>query len=346
MEQAPTPYARRVLVTAGLAVSVILFLLMLDYAISFFLLAFSGILFAVFLRSLSAWLSDKTGLAPGWAILLTLVLLAVVLGIGAWLLAPVVADQAVDLKDRLAQSIEQGRKQVERHAWSRDLIARTADVAKHPQLDLVARMAGAFSSAIDVLISLVVVLIVGFYLAIDPDLYLDGVVRLAPIDKRRRAREILDEIGRVLRSWLIGKFVAMVSIGALATAGLWLLGIPLALVLGLITAVLELVPYFGAILSFVPAVLLAFVMGPIHALYVTLLYVGLHIVEGYILVPWIQHRAVSLPPALIIAAQVLLGLLLGAFGLVLAVPLTAVALVVVRRVYVEDILRDYGETPR
>jgi predicted PurR-regulated permease PerM len=132
----------------------------------------------------------------------------------------------------------------------------------------------------------------------------------------------------------------MSLVGILTALGLWLLGVPLALILGLIAALLEFVPYIGTILSAVPAILLALLQGPMQALWVVLLYFVIQSIESYLLTPLVQQRVVSLPPALVLAAQVLMGVLFGAWGIILATPLTAALLVLVQMLYIEDILGD------
>ncbi len=126
----------------------------------------------------------------------------------------------------------------------------------------------------------------------------------------------------------------------ITTLGLWLLNVPLALALGLLAALGELVPNFGPLLAFIPAILLAFTDSTTRALAVFGLYLGVQGFESYVLTPLVEKRAVSLPPALTMTAQVLLGLLAGGLGLVLAAPLMATAMVLVQRLYVEDVLHD------
>lgn len=115
---------------------------------------------------------------------------------------------------------------------------------------------------------------------------------------------------------------------------------PLAFTLALIAGILNFVPYIGPLVSAVPAVLLALLQGPQVALYVALLYLGAQTIESYVLTPLVQQRAISLPPALTLSAQTLLGVLLGILGVVLATPLAAITLVVIRKLYVEDALGD------
>lgn len=120
--------------------------------------------------------------------------------------------------------------------------------------------------------------------------------------------------------------------------GLWLLGVPLALSLGFLAGLLELVPYVGPVLAAVPALLLAFVQAPELGLYVLLLYVGVQQLEGDLLTPIIQEVAVDLPPVLTLVATFVMGALFGVLGLLVATPLAALALVLVRMLYLEDVL--------
>ena len=132
----------------------------------------------------------------------------------------------------------------------------------------------------------------------------------------------------------------MVIIGVTTAIGLALIGVPLALSLGLIAGILEAVPYLGPWLSAVPAVLMALLLSPVHVLATLGLYLALHILEGYVLLPLIQRRAVHLPPALTLLTQVLLGQLAGFMGLFVAAPLTLAAVVLVKILYVQDTLGD------
>jgi predicted PurR-regulated permease PerM len=133
---------------------------------------------------------------------------------------------------------------------------------------------------------------------------------------------------------------SMIVVGLLTAVGLWALGMPLALTLGLLAALLTFIPNLGPTLAVVPAALLALLQSPTKSLYVILLYLVIQAVESYLLIPLVQRQAVSLPPALTITAQVLLGILVGGFGLVLATPLTAAVMVLVRMLYIEDALGD------
>jgi predicted PurR-regulated permease PerM len=192
---------------------------------------------------------------------------------------------------------------------------------------VISKTLGSFGSAF-------VFVFVGLFTALDPDLYQRGILQLIPRARRARAREILGLIAHALQMWMVGKLASMAVVGIATWVGLALLKIPLALVLALLAAALTFVPNFGPVLSAVPAILLALLQGPTTALAVAGLYVGIQTVESYVLTPLVQKKTAALPPALTIAAQLLMSTLAGGLGLIVATPLTAAALVLVTEAYV------------
>jgi predicted PurR-regulated permease PerM len=145
-------------------------------------------------------------------------------------------------------------------------------------------------------------------------------------------------LGFTLRWWLIGRLMDMTLVGVLSGVGLWLLGIPLALSLGILAGLLNFIPNIGPLLAAVPAVLLALTEGAPQALYVIILYMGIQSLESYLVVPLIQKKLISMPPVLIFIAQLSMALMFGVLGLLLATPMAAVLLVLVKMIYIEDIL--------
>ncbi|GEN26733.1 AI-2E family transporter [Halovibrio variabilis] len=178
-------------------------------------------------------------------------------------------------------------------------------------------------------------LIVGMvYFAAQPGLYRRGLLLLAPIKNRPRLAEALDESGKALRFWLGGQLVAMVVTGLLVGVSMWLLGVPAPLGLGLIAGLLDFVPLVGPLIAAIPALLLAFTVSPQTTLLVLIVYTIIQQIEGNILQPLVQQRAVHLPPALLLFSLFAASTLFGVAGLILAAPLTVVVFVLVNRLYV------------
>ncbi len=199
---------------------------------------------------------------------------------------------------------------------------------------------GFFSSTLGAIGNFFVTILLAIYLATEPEFYIKGFTKLFPIERRERVKEIINTVIETLQWWLIGKAASMIFIGILTWIGLSIIGVPLALTLGLIAGLLSFIPNFGPIISAVPALLLAFIDSPITAVYVLALYVGVQLIESNVVTPIIERETVELPPALTIMFQLALSVMIGGLGLVLATPLLAVVMVIVQTVYIQDILGD------
>lgn len=196
----------------------------------------------------------------------------------------------------------------------------------------------AGTTLLDVLSTVVVVLFTGIFFAINPRLYTGALTLIVTREREERVEEALGATGVALWKWLKGRLVSMFVVGVIITVGLMLIGVPLALILGLIAALFDFVPYIGPIAAFIPAFLLAFAEGPQTALFTTLLYVVVQQLEGNLVTPLIQQWQVSLPPAVVILSIVAFGLVFGVPGVILATPLAVVVMVLGGMLYVEDVL--------
>ena len=189
------------------------------------------------------------------------------------------------------------------------------------------------------------VLFGGIYLAAQPDLYRRGVIKLIPPRGRGLAARAMDDSWKALRLWLLGRLVSMTVVGILTYVGLSLIGIPAALTLGILSGILEFVPFVGPIISAIPAVLLALAVDPTAALWTIGLYLLVQQIEGNLLEPLVQQRAVSMPPALLLFSIVIGGLLFGIPGILVAAPLLVVIFVMVKRLYVRGALHTRTPIP-
>ncbi len=335
--------AQRALPVVLLVLAVGLLLLLLWLSVRVWLLVFAGVLLAIFLRTLSNWLSAYSRLGPIWALVIVVALLTGLGALAGTLLAPQISRQFSELADQIPKGIEQLRSQLDRHGWTRyvpDKLPPTSELMAGTG-KMLSRIAGVFTGTVEAVTGFFVVLFLGLYLAAAPELYIRGFLRLFPISKRNRATEIMEAVGTTLRHWVWGQIISMIVIGTLVGIGLRLLGIPLPLALGILAGLFDFVPIVGPLVSAVPAFLLGFSIGPLHALYVVLLYLLVNsVIESHLLVPLVQQFSVALPPALTVVSLLVLGMLFGFLGLLLATPLTAAGLVLVKMIYVEDVLGD------
>lgn len=338
-------FATRVFLVVNIVLSVALLLALLYVTRRIWLLVFTGLLLSVFLRGLSDWLTAKTSLPAPWALATVVVGIAGLLALGGWLLAAPVSEQFEQLSRQLPRAIDQVRQELEKFEWLNFL---TGSEAASQQVagtggKVISKVAQFFTSTVHVIVDVVLVLFVSIYLALAPEVYLEGFVRLFPQRKRERVLQICAELARVLRAWLVGQIVSMTVVGILIGIGLKLAGVPVPLALGFLAGLLDFIPFIGPVLAALPAVLLAFVSSPIQAVYVVVVFVAVNAIEGHLLIPVVQRYAVSLPPALTVVGLVLMGQLFGFLGLLLATPLAATLMVLVKKVYVEGVLGDHLE---
>lgn len=150
----------------------------------------------------------------------------------------------------------------------------------------------------------------------------------------------MDETALTIQWWLVGQLISMLILGTITTLGLWLMGMPYSLVLGIFTAFMTFIPNLGPILAGVPTLLVALTVSPAMAFYVAIFYIIIQSIEGYFITPMIHREAINVPPVLIITIQFLLYYLIGIIGVFVAMPLVACVMILIQRVYVEEILGD------
>jgi predicted PurR-regulated permease PerM len=185
------------------------------------------------------------------------------------------------------------------------------------------RLGSAVSSAVGVITSIVMILVIGIFIAVEPHLYQRGVAWMMPISSRDRFYATAERMGFTLRRLMAGRLVGMAFEGV----GTWILlalgGVPMAALLGLITGLLAFVPNIGAIVSGVLMVLAGFSVSVNAGLWAIFVYFVIQNVDGYLIVPYVARRTVDLAPALVLGAQLLFGALFGLLGLMLADPIVA-----------------------
>ncbi|MGY3420846.1 putative PurR-regulated permease PerM [Bradyrhizobium sp. F1.13.4] len=174
-----------------------------------------------------------------------------------------------------------------------------------------------------------IVLFLGLAFAAQPSVYHDGLLFLAPARHRTRVAQIIDRIGETLERWLIAQIVVMLAVGVVTWIGLAVIGIPGSFILGIQAGLLAFIPTVGAIIAGVVVVLASLASGWIPALSAFLLFMGVHAMESYVLTPILQRQALDIPPATLFAFQILLGVVFGIWGLALALPLVAIAKVMI-----------------
>ncbi len=310
-------------------------------------LAAGGLLLAVVLRRISGGIARHTPLSHRWALVATLILAALLIAGGGWLVGHQLASQFQELGRTLSQGVDRIRELLDGTGMG-DLLPGAAGESGARSASgggfglaadgIVGRIVGTTSVILEALAGALIVLFIGIYTAAAPDLYRRGVLLLIPKNRRAQGEQVLDDIGESLWRWMLGQFLSMLIIGVLTTVALYLLGVPMALALGLLAGLLEFIPILGPWIAAVPAVLVALTLGFDTALWVALAYFGIQQVESYLITPLAERWAVALPPALTVAAAMGFTLLFGFVGLLFATPIAVALTVMVRRLYVRDTL--------
>jgi predicted PurR-regulated permease PerM len=174
-----------------------------------------------------------------------------------------------------------------------------------------------------------IVLFLGLAFAAQPGVYRDGLLFIAPARHRARAALIIDRISDTLERWLIAQIIVMLAVGVVTWIGLAIIGVPASFILGIQAGLLAFIPTVGAIIGGMIVVLASLASGWIAALSALVLFLGVHAMESYALTPLLQRQALDIPPATLFAFQILLGVVFGIWGLALALPLVAIAKVLI-----------------
>jgi predicted PurR-regulated permease PerM len=190
------------------------------------------------------------------------------------------------------------------------------------------------------LINTLIVLFLSVYFIADPGLHQRGLLKLFPLRYRPRAYEIMVKLDETMRRFLQAQILLMILTGLIVTGFLALLGVPLAGALGTITGLLSFVPNFGQIAALIPIIAVGAINTPDKVLTLIAIYFVVQFIIGQIVTPLLMGQGVNIAPALILISQIVSGVFFGFLGLLLAVPLAAIALVLVREIYIKDILGD------
>jgi predicted PurR-regulated permease PerM len=344
-EKAGSP--RQIVLGIGGTMLLISGLLLLWYVSKVVLLLFAGLLLAILLRIPTDWLSERTRLPGPAALVVVLLAVLALLGAAGIYVAPAIDAQLDALAQMLPQGVNQLRDQFQRYAWVQQLSGTIPSLQQMlPQPGaMLAQIGGVFSGILSVSVNMLVVVVVGFFLAFQPKMYLEGVIRMFSRPQRERTREVLLAVGYSLRWWLLSRLFSMTVIGIATGIGLWLLDVPFVLTLAVVSGLFNFIPFVGSYLALIPVALVALMQSPMTLVYVLILYVAVQMVESYFLTPMVQQQAVDIPPVLAITVQLLMTVLVGLLGFVLAVPLTAVGLVMVKLLYIEGVLGDTADVP-
>jgi predicted PurR-regulated permease PerM len=303
------------------------------------LLAFGAVLTGILLNALAAPLTQRLRLPRPISLSLAVAGLAGAIGASVWLFGQQVAVQAVTLGElvpRAWQALEAQLATSPLGAYVLDDLQRL----RHADGLVVQTASRLLQGSLSAAAATVITLFCGLYLAFHPATYLRGLLHLVPPRRRERAAQVLSACGEALNRWLLGALASMLLVGVTVGLGLWWVGVPSPLALAVLAGLAQFVPVVGPWAATIPGLIVAAAQGPHTFAWATAVYLGASQFEANVATPLLLRQMVELPMGLTLFAVLAMGVLLGPLGVVFATPLAVVAYVMVRHLYVEDLLGD------
>lgn len=308
---------KRASVWFGLAIAVALVVLLIQPL----LIIFGGLVFASMLDGGARLLGRVLPIPRTLRIVIT-ILLAVAFVAGVFYMTGVqIAQQAEELRSTLAAQASR----VTAWAGEMGLIPGRADLTGLMQqaLGSVGKLTSAVGSVIGAATSMFMIAILGLFLALEPRVYERGLQWMVPIEHRDEFAITLARMATTMRRLLAGRLLGMLFEGVITWILLSIAGVPMALLLGIITGVLAFIPNIGAFISGVLMVAVGFSAGPDQGVWAIIIYFAVQNFDGYVVLPMVARHTVDMPPALTISSQILASALFGVLGLALADPMVA-----------------------
>ncbi len=326
-------FQQKVWIACGIAALFVILIWFFIVTFNVFLLILAGALIALFFHGFAQLIERKLHLRKSISLLISVVSTFLLFILVFWFMGAKVQQQITDLAKTLPATIANAKKQLSTTPFGQKLLDKTSsdDIYNKGY----AYITKFFNSTFGVFTDIYIVLFLGLFFTAAPKIYIDGFLQLIPKAAKPHTRYTIDRIGFTLTKWLKGQLLAMVIIAILKGIALSAMGIPMAIALALIAGILNFIPNFGPLLSMFPAILIALTQGINKAILVTVVYLVIQILEGNVIITSIQKKLINMPAAVIIIAQLFMGILSGVWGLILATPLVAILIVVVQETYVK-----------
>jgi predicted PurR-regulated permease PerM len=295
-----------------------------------------ALLLALILASIASLCCRFLRLPRAPAVILSALLLLCAMAGTVLLIVIPLLNESAGLMDTMKQDLTAVAARLEKweheYLWLSQILPHAEKAASAPQGPTAAAAARTafitLSGLLDGAADALAIFFLAIFLAWNPDRYLQGIAELGPPETTAKRLGLYRQIGDALRGYLFTYGIYILAMGALWAIGLWLMGLPYFLVFGVLGGLAEVAPYIGPFLALIPPLVVTLATSPDKAIYLLGLYVVLHIVEGYVLVPWLMHEREHLPPAMIILSLLVCGTLFGTLGVLLAVPIATMVYVI------------------
>ena len=328
-------YPAKVWQTVAIVSLCVIVVLVVRVAFNVLLMALAGVLIAIYFHGLGdniqRWFKLKKRLP---AMIISIVGSFIILGVLLWFMGTKIQAQVTELTNTLPATVANAKAKLSQTPIGNKLLQYLSGDNSKQMLNTAQSL---FTTGFGVLGDLYIILFLGIFFTANPSLYKDGILLLVPQNKKEQGKHIIDRISLSLKGWLKGMLLSMLLITVLIAIGLSIVGVPVALALALITGILELVPNLGSFIAMIPGTLLAFTMGTQTGIIVAIIYIVAQTIVANIVTPIIQRKIINMPPALTLISQLVMAAVSGALGIILAVPLLAIAMILTDELYVKKI---------
>ncbi|HEY0957695.1 MAG TPA: AI-2E family transporter [Novosphingobium sp.] len=285
------------------------------------LVIFGGMVFAAMIDGGARLLERFLPIQRGWRVGIVLILTAVFLVWTAYFAGSQITTQAAALPAIVDAQWQRAIEWLSAHGFAvegRDI----QDLAQQA-LGGVGQLTQAVGGIIGAFTTLFLIIVLGIYFALEPRLYRRGLAWMMPLDRRDHFEGTAQLMGSSLRRLMAGRLLGMAVEGVATWLLLQIYGVPMAALLGLLTGLLAFLPNIGAPISGLLMILVGFSGGVDMGIFCIIVYLVVQTVDGYLIVPMVARKTVDLAPALVLGAQLIMGVLFGILGLALADPLVA-----------------------
>lgn len=327
-------FTNKVWTTVGITAFVVIMLLIIYKTFHVFLLLMASSLIALFFNAVSNKVKKWTGLGNGVSLAVTIVLIILLLGLFFWMVGAEAQVQFKEMQEAVPVMIDNAQSYLNKSEIGRKVSDYVSDIEN--QKKVLPFLQSFFTSSFGVFGDLYIVIFLSIFLSVAPFDYVNGIVNLVPRRGKVKAKLLLENLGTNLQKWMKGAIVSGFVIATFIAIALLILGIDMWLILAIFAGLLNVIPNFGPIIAMIPGVLVALLTSPTLALLVAGSYILSQTIEGNLITPNIQKKLLNIPPALLISFQVLMGTLLGGWGIVLAVPMLVIVITVVKKLYLDE----------
>lgn len=327
-------FIKKVWLTVSIVAVVAIFILIARVTFGVLLMALAGCLIAVYFHGLGDLIQRKTGWNRKVSMIASVSGSFIIISFLVWFMGSKIQAQVSALSDTLPHTIGIAKSKLSQTPLGRKLLEISSGGTSDK---LFSTASYFFSTSFGVLGNLYIILFLGIFFTASPSLYKNGIVLLIPPGHKELTKHIINRSSNALKGWLKGTMISMLLLMILMPLSLTIMGIPLAFVLGLLTAIMVIVPNFGSAIAMIPGVLLALTINTETAIIVAIIYIVVQTLVQNILAPIIQKRMINMPPALTIIGQLIMGVLAGAMGIIMAIPALAIIMILVDEIYVKKI---------